>query len=64
MADAFETDVAVAVLASGQGDAFIAAFAVEAQLAKALAWSVAVALKRVAAWTAFGDVAEVPCPAG
>lgn len=64
MADALETDVAVAVLAAGQGDAFVAAFTVEAQFAEALAWTVTVALERVAAWTAFGDVAQVTRPAG
>lgn len=61
--DALEADVAVAVLASGKGDAFVASLTVETQFAEALPRSVTVTLQGIAARAALGHVAKIARPA-
>lgn len=64
MTDALEANVAVAVLAPWQWNAPIAPLSVVAQLAEALARSVAVALEWVTPGSALGYVAQVTRPPG
>lgn len=64
MAKALETGVAIAVLAAGQCNAFVAFVAVISKLAQTFVRAIAVALYGVAARSAFGHVAQIARPAG